>query len=183
MVLLFVVQFFLFILSFAMMTITAFPEIPPLIPLFVFFMITFAGIIQNVNFMPDFWIFMYRLSPFAYYAAGTISSQLHGRPVVCKRSETSIFDPPGNQTCGEYLAPFLELAPSTLNNPDATSQCEVCPIAVGDQFLVGVRMYWSERWRNYGVLWAFTAFNFSMALLLFYFIKVRAWKKKPTKGA
>jgi ATP-binding cassette subfamily G (WHITE) protein 2 (PDR) len=182
-VLLFCLQFMFYIQTLSHMLIAALPIFPPFMPALSFFLITFAGVIQPANLMPDFWIFMYRCSPLTYYAAGMIAVRLHDRPVECNRRETSIFDPPANQTCGEYLAPFLELAPSKLHNPDDTSECQVCPMQVADQFLAGSRMYWSERWQNYGILWAFCGINIIVAVASFYFVKVRVWNKKPTRGA
>lgn len=52
--------------------------------------------------LPQFWIFMYRVSPFTYYVSGISSTALHGRPDPCNDVELKVFDPPPGQTCGEY---------------------------------------------------------------------------------
>ena len=126
---------------------------------------------------------MYRVSPFTYWIGGMASTLLHGRPVECTASETSHFNPPPNQTCGQYLAPYLETAPGILQNPEATQNCQYCSLAVSDQFLAGSNIYYSERWRNWGIMWAFVGFNIFMAIMTYYLFRVAKWSKggKKTK--
>lgn len=55
------------------------------------------------------------------------------------------------QTCGEYLAKFVELSGGTLYNKGANSACEYCAMSTADQYLAGRRIHWSDRWRNCGI--------------------------------
>src|ERR1700744_5256765 len=78
----------------------------------------FNGVLQPPKALPGFWIFMYRVSPFTYLIGGWAGTGLADRPVVCAENELAIFDPPAGQTCGAYLAPYLEGgAPGSLLNP------------------------------------------------------------------
>lgn len=137
--------------------------------------IVFSGVLQTADALPGFWKFMYRVSPFTYWIGGIVATELHGRAIYCSSTETSVFDPPAGSTCGEYLAPLLSTAPGQLQNPNATSQCLYCPVSNADQLLAGSRIYWSERWRNFGVFWAYIVFDIFLATLLYYMFRVKKW--------
>lgn len=191
-VLLFCIQLLLYASSFAHMTIAAFPDAQTassVVTLLVFMSLTFCGVLQTADSLPGFWIFMYRVSPFTYWVSGIVATQLHGRPVTCSGDETSIFDPPSGQTCGEYLKPFLDQAPELLQNHDATEDCRYCSLSVADQYIAGSRIYWDDRWRNFGIMWAYILFNIFIAVLSYWLFRVKSWdrskgkKSKPEKAA
>lgn len=126
---------------------------------------------------------MYRVSPLTYWVAGIAATMLHDRPINCSETEVSVFDPPPSQTCGEYLAAYLTQAPGTLQNPEATADCRYCSLSVGDQFLEQSGISYSQRWRNFGILWAYIGFNVAGAVALYYLLRVRSTKaKKPSGG-
>lgn len=189
--LLFCIQLFVYAATFAQMTVAALRDAQTagaIVTLLTMMSLIFCGALQAPQALPGFWIFMYRVSPFTYWIDGMISTQLHGRQVTCSATETSVFDPPSGQTCGQYLAEYLTQAPGTLQNPDATSQCQYCSISVADQFLVGNGMSWEHRWRNFGIMWAFVIFNVFIAVLTYYLFRVHRWNagafsfKKNGKG-
>ncbi|CAH0055006.1 unnamed protein product [Clonostachys solani] len=188
-VLLFCIQLLLYASSFAQMTIAALPNAltaSSLVTLLVLMSLTFCGVLQTPTALPGFWIFMWRLSPFTYWISGIVSTQLHGRAIVCSEDETSIFNPPSRTTCEEYLKPFLEQAPGTLQNPSAREDCRYCPLRVADQYLAGSEIYYSERWRNYGIMWAYIIFNIFIAVVTYWMFRVKKWNfgsgKKPKGG-
>lgn len=97
-----------------------------------------------------------------YLVGGWAGTGLRGRSVTCSESESAIFDPPPGQTCLQYLTDFLNAgAPGQLYNPSATSACQYCPISSAEQFLAATSVYPSQRWRNFGIVWAFIVFNVS----------------------
>jgi ATP-binding cassette subfamily G (WHITE) protein 2 (PDR) len=110
-----------------------------------------------------------------------VSTLLHDRPVVCSSTETSHFDPPSGQTCGQYLADYLQTAPGVLQNPDATTNCQYCPLSSSDQFLAGSKIYYNERWRNFGIMFAFIGFNIAMAVLSYWAFRVAKWDTSKFK--
>lgn len=187
-VLLFIIQFFIYASAFAHMCIAAFPDVQTagaIVTLLVMFSLIFCGVLQTPDALPGFWIFMYRVSPFTYWIGGIVSTILHGRAVNCSATETSIFDPPSGQTCGEYLADFLKMAPGQLQNYNDTSKCRYCSLTVADQYIAGSNIFWSERWRNYGIFWAFIFFNFFVAVTSYYVFRVMKWDfggKKTSKA-
>ncbi|KAH7186610.1 ABC-2 type transporter-domain-containing protein [Fusarium oxysporum] len=175
-ILLFVIQLFIYASSFAHMTIAAMPDAQTaasIVTLLSLMSTIFSGVLQTPAALPGFWIFMYRVSPFTYWIGGIVSTALHGRQITCSEKETSEFNPPSGSTCGEYLEPFLQEAPGTLQNPNAREQCRYCSVSTADQYLAASQIYWSERWRNYGIFWAYIGFNIMMAIVLYYFFRVK----------
>ncbi|KAK4544573.1 hypothetical protein LTR36_004145 [Oleoguttula mirabilis] len=184
-VLLFSIEFFIYASSFAHLLIAALPDAQTAggIATTLFAMtLIFNGVMQSPTALPGFWIFMYRVSPLTYWVGGIASTMLHGRQVECSATEASTFNPPAGQTCQQYLAPYLTTAPGTLQNPDATSQCRYCSLSNADQFLAGSGIAWSDRWRNFGLMWVYIFFNIFGAVMLYYLFRVRGVSKKPSGG-
>ena len=50
-------------------------------------------------------------------------------------AELSVFNPPQGQTCGQYLADWLMVAPGQLYNPSATQDCQYCAFTNADQYM------------------------------------------------
>lgn len=101
------------------------------------------------------------------------------KPVRCRPEELSIFDPPINSTCGEYLAAYQRGIGSGTNllNPDATSRCEVCQYASGADFLRTLNLEnESYGWRNAGIVVAFVAGCYAMVYLMMK-LRTKATKK------
>lgn len=141
---------------------------------------------QTKDALPGFWIFMYRVSPFTYWVAGMAGTLLHGREVVCSSTEMSVLNPPAGQTCGEFFAAYLTQAPGQLQNPQATSGCQYCSLSTSDQFLTGTDIYYSQRWMNFGIFFAYIGFNLFAATALYYVFRVANLKsftlKKKSAG-
>ncbi|KAJ4291758.1 hypothetical protein N0V90_009653 [Kalmusia sp. IMI 367209] len=184
-VLLFAMQLLIYASSFAQMTIAALPDAQTasgIVTLLTFMSILFNGVLQSPSALPGFWVFMYRVSPFTYWIGGMCATLLHDRPVVCTDTEVSRFNPPSGQTCRQYLSDYLLNAPGVLQNPDATADCRYCSLRNSDQFLAGSNIFYSERWRNFGILWAFVIFNIFVAVLTYWAFRVAKWGKGSKKG-
>ncbi len=176
-VLLFLVQFFVWASTFAHMVVSALPDSEPAamlsILMFVLSML-FSGVLQPPNNMPSFWKFLWRLSPMTYWIGGVVSTGLHGRAVKCAAAELNILDPPAGMTCAAYLKLYLGTyhAPGYLLNPNATTACQYCPLSRVDQFLAQSDIYWTDRWRNFGFGMAYICFNVAMTVALYYLIRL-----------
>jgi ABC-type multidrug transport system permease subunit len=184
-VLLYCIQFYVYASTFAHMVIAAIPDTEtasPVVVLLFSMALTFCGVMQSPSALPGFWIFMYRVSPFTYWVGGMASTQLHDRNVVCSEAELSVFNPPANQTCYQYMAEYMKLAGGQLQNPDATSDCKFCSLTVADQYLAASEIEWSQRWRNFGIIWAYVVFNIFMATVLYYLFRVRKWDLSSIKA-
>ena len=54
--------------------------------------------------------------------------------------------------------------------------CEFCQYANGDEYAAGFNVYYSKKWEDYGVFWAYCAFNF-MVVFLSSWLFLGRWKK------
>ncbi|KAH9997170.1 ABC-2 type transporter-domain-containing protein, partial [Xylariaceae sp. FL0662B] len=148
----------------------------------------FCGVMVPRASLPGFWIFMYRVSPFTYIISAMLSNGVANHEVHCSDIELLRFNPPAGQTCQQYLGPFLELAGGDLYNPEATSACQFCTIANSNTFLESVDIYFSDRWRNLGLVWAYIVFNLGGALFFYWLARVpknfslkATWEKFTSK--
>ncbi|KAJ5780775.1 hypothetical protein N7457_005935 [Penicillium paradoxum] len=185
-VLVFCIVFFIYASTFTHMVIAGLPDeqtASAVVVLLFAMSLTFCGVMQPPDELPGFWIFMYRVSPFTYWVGGMASAQLHNRPVICSTAELAIFDPPSGQTCFQYLEKYVTAAGGQLLNGDATSGCEYCSLQVADQFLGSVNIFYSERWRNFGIMWAFIVFNVFMATVMYYLVRVKRWSSADMKAS
>ncbi|KAJ5116193.1 hypothetical protein N7456_000541 [Penicillium angulare] len=183
-VLLLCIQFFIYAGTFGQMAIAALPdaETASAIVVLLFAMsLTFCGVMQAPSALPGFWIFMYRVSPFTYWVSAMASTQVHGRQVVCSSDELSIFNPPSGQTCWDYLEKYATLAGGQVMNKNATSNCEYCAVEVADQYIAGSGIYFNEHWRNFGIVWAYIAFNIFIAVMTYYLFRVKRWNTAGIK--
>lgn len=133
--------------------------------------------------LPDFWIWMYRVSPLTYLVGAMLSVGLAHREVTCSPLELLHFQPLPNTSCQAYLAPYMSMAGGRLTNPDATDRCDFCPVATTDAYLANVNISYSDRWRNYGLFWIYIVFNVVGALALYWLARVpkRRNRIKPRK--
>jgi ATP-binding cassette subfamily G (WHITE) protein 2 (PDR) len=185
-VLLFCIVFFIYASTFTHMVIAGLPDeqtASAVVVLLFAMSLTFCGVMQPPSSLPGFWIFMYRVSPFTYWVGGMAGTQVHNRQVVCSTSELSIFNPPSGQTCMQYLQKYATAAGGQILNPEATSDCNYCPLTVADQSLAGSGIFYSQRWRNFGIMWAFIAFNIFMAVTMYYLMRVKRWNSAGIKDS
>ncbi|ERT01100.1 hypothetical protein HMPREF1624_02339 [Sporothrix schenckii ATCC 58251] len=140
----------------------------------------FCGVLATPDTMPRFWIFMYRLSPFTYLVSAMLSVGVANTEVQCAANEFLTFDPPSGQTCFEYMEAYMATAGGYLTNESARSGCNFCSIKFTNQALAGVQSFYSDRWRNFGILWAYIAFNICGALFIYWLTRVPK-KPKTTK--
>lgn len=114
----------------------------------------FCGVLATPETFPRFWIFLYRVSPFTYLAEvrprlpsesllppepasdldllepqGLLATAVGGTQVVCAAQELITFNPPGGQTCGDYMAPYIAVAGGSLVDapPRATASSASSP--------------------------------------------------------
>ncbi|KAJ5677168.1 uncharacterized protein N7477_002801, partial [Penicillium maclennaniae] len=172
--LLFIVQFYIFTSTFATFIISALPdaETGGTIATLMFIMtLTFNGVMQPPSALPGFWIFMYRVPSLTYSIAGITATGLHGRNIQCSTAELSVFNPPSGLTCGAYLNPYATAAGGQLYNPAATVDCQYCQLTNADHYLA------SSNISNAGVIsasiWAYIGFNIMGTVLMYYMFRVK----------
>jgi ABC-type multidrug transport system permease subunit len=84
------------------------------------------------------------------------------QPVVCSSVEYVTLHPPAGQTCGGYLQNYINSNGGYVLDPTSTSSCQFCTFATTDQLMgKNWNYFYSHRWRNVGVMIAFTILNVS----------------------
>jgi ABC-type multidrug transport system permease subunit len=145
----------------------------------------FCGVIASPSQFPRFWIFMYRVSPFTYLVSGMLSVGLAGNTVTCAQNEYVQFSPADGQTCYEYLSDYRAgggmgaLEPGNESNRET---CRLCSYTSTDVFLAGINSSYDDRWRNFGILWAFIIFNIFAAIGLYWLARVPKKQKKEKEN-
>ena len=132
----------------------------------------FCGVLAGPVQLPGFWIFMYRISPFTYLVDGMLSTGLANQRITCSAIEVTQFNPPPNQTCGEYMAQYIQNLGGYVENPDATSACSFCSADNTNTYLRQLSSSYTTRWRNFGIMWAFIVFNIAAALFFYWLARV-----------
>lgn len=124
---------------------------------------------------------MYRVNPFTYVIEGFLGTSLANAEVHCDTSEFVTFVSPNNTTCKDFMAPYMASAGGYLLDPNAQNgaDCQFCPINNTNQFLQAVNVDFGNRWRDFGLLWAYCIFNIAVAIGLYWLVRVP--KQKKTK--
>jgi ATP-binding cassette subfamily G (WHITE) protein 2 (PDR) len=126
--------------------------------------------------------FVYWLSPFTYVTSGFLSTGLSGNRVVCVANELLTIQPPAGQTCGAYMADYFAVSTGYLVNESATADCQICSISYTDDFLASVGVYYSDAWRNLGLIFFFVVFNTFAAVGIYWWARVpKEQKEKKVK--
>jgi ATP-binding cassette subfamily G (WHITE) protein 2 (PDR) len=179
-ILLIVVAAFLFASTLAHLLIAGCPndEIAGAIAtLLSIFLYAFNGILVGPKILPRFWIFMYRVNPFTYLVSSFMAAALGQAPAYCAETEFQKFDTPNNQTCGQYMENYISMAGGYLRDAQSSDQCQYCQIDNTDQFLKSISSDWNTRWRDFGLLWIYIAFNIAGAIFVYWLCRVPKTKK------
>ncbi|KAK2775830.1 hypothetical protein FQN53_002962 [Emmonsiellopsis sp. PD_33] len=188
-VMLFIWASMIFAGSFAQMTIAALDNdqiAAAVANLLTIMLYAFCGILASPSYLPRFWIFMYRMNPFTYLVAGLLSTSIGEAAARCAANEYLRFEPPANQTCGEYMASYIEAAGGYLLNPGTvlaggngqTGLCEYCRVGSTDEYLDSIGVSFATRWRDLGILLVFVVFNIATAMGVYWAARVARRNRK-----
>ncbi|KAF8321131.1 putative ABC multidrug transporter [Clavulina sp. PMI_390] len=110
-------------------------------PAFLAIFASFSGVLVPYGQITAFWRYwLYYINPWSYLLGGQVFFSMRDIPVVCTAKEYAVFSPPMNQTCGEYMAPFFQVATGYINNPNATSNCQYCEYSIGNEYLAHINL-------------------------------------------
>lgn len=140
-----------------------------------------ASVLATPAVLPRFWIFMYRVSPFNYLVSAMLSTGIANTKVTCSSIELAVFNPPSGQTCGEYMSNYISANGGAVYNPNATSACEFCSVTNTDTFLKSLFINYSDRWRNFGLMWVYIVTNIVGCILLYWLVRVPKKSNKKQK--
>lgn len=131
----------------------------------------FCGVLATEDSLPGFWKFMIVVSPFRYMISGMLATAVANTEVICAANEIVTLQP-YNTTCKEYLQHYVDQVGGSILNNDATKDCQLCPISDTNTYLAGVNSHYSERWRNFGILWVYVIFNIVAAMFVYWLARV-----------
>lgn len=139
-------------------------------PLILSVLTCFCGVLVPYAQIQPFWRYwLYYLNPFNYLMGSMLVFTTFDVQVECKQNELAIFDTPGNQTCGEYLADYMQGlgARTNLLNPGASSGCEVCQYRTGADYLYTLNLNdYYYGWRNAAIVALFSISSYACVYLL-----------------
>jgi ABC-type multidrug transport system permease subunit/ABC-type multidrug transport system ATPase subunit len=141
----------------------------------------FCGVLASPTTLPGFWIFMYRVSPFTYLVSGVMSTGLANTKVVCADIEYLHFNPPSGETCASYMNDYINSYGGYLLDANASTNCSFCSLSSTNAFLADVSSYYSQRWRNFGLMFVYIGFNVVGAIFFYWLVRVPKNSKKAKK--
>lgn len=179
-------MFFLLASTFTHMIIAGLPDSDTaagILNLIFIMMFAFCGVLAGPNVLPRFWIFMYRVNPFTYVVEGFLGTTLANAPVTCAANEILDFKPTNGSTCSEFLSAYITEHGGYLNggSGSSTTECHYCPMASTNSFLKLININFDNRWRDFGLLWAYVLFNCAAAVAIYWLVRVP--KKSKSKKA
>ncbi|KAK8129017.1 ABC transporter CDR4 [Apiospora sp. TS-2023a] len=138
----------------------------------------FCGVLAGPATLPGFWIFMYRVSPFTYFASAMLSTGLANTAVTCSAAELVKFNPPAGSTCGTYLDKYVSTVGGYIVDKGATTACQYCPMATTNAFLAQLNSSYDTRWRDFGIGMVYIVFNIAASLFLYWLVRMPKGKKE-----
>lgn len=172
---LYLVVFMIFAATYSVMVIAPFETAQAggnLSNVFFTFMLIFCGVIATKQQLPGFWHWMLVVSPFKYIVSGVLATGVANAKIVCASNEFVYMEPYPNQTCQQYLGAYISSQGGYLTNPDALSNCQMCPQSSTNTYLAGIGSYYKNRWTYFGVIWVYIAFNIVAAIFFYWLARV-----------
>ena len=117
---------------------------------------------------------MYYANPSTYWIGGMLAATLDGIQVRCAPTETALFNPPPGNSCQSYMDAFPQVS-GYLVNGKATSNCEYCPYKTGNEYLSTLNIQADEKWRDFGIFFAFCISNWALVYFFIYTVRILGW--------
>ncbi|PYH49460.1 putative ABC multidrug transporter [Aspergillus saccharolyticus JOP 1030-1] len=142
-------------------------------------MYAFCGILATPDALPGFWIFMYRVNPLTYLVSSLLSTTLGDAPMHCADNEVLSFFAPSGMSCGDYMQAYRSVNGGYVLNPNArgSEQCKFCSYDSTNQYLASLQIQFSDRWRDFGLLWVYIVVNTVGAIAFYWTFRVPKGKK------
>lgn len=121
---------------------------------------------------------MYRVSPQTYLMNGLATAGVSNTKVTCSSTDSLYIDnlPPNGSSCGEYLEAYAVVARGYIVNPNATANCQYCPVSETNDLLGTFDMAKDTVWRNVGLVAVYVVFNI---FITFGFYRLARAPKNP----
>ncbi|KAJ5506588.1 CDR ABC transporter [Penicillium expansum] len=133
-----------------------------LVPTFFTFIVSFCGVLVPYAALPHFWqSWMYWLTPFHYLLEGFLGVVVHNVPIRCIEREEAHFSAPAGMNCQEYAGSYAQKAGGYVRDA-GNGMCSFCQYSTGDQYAKSLNVFYSHKWRSYGIFWGYIFFNFAL---------------------
>jgi len=117
---------------------------------------------------------MYYVNPSTWWLGGVLAAVLGNFPIQCTEGETTLFNPPPNETCGTYANTLVaQMGAGYITNPDATTNCGYCQYANGNEYLATLNISPGDKWRDFGIFLAFVISNWALVYFFIYTVRVK----------
>ncbi|KAL4926440.1 ABC drug exporter AtrF [Aspergillus undulatus] len=156
----------------------SFTVISNVLPFFFVMTGLFNGVVRPYTDYPVFWKYwMYYVNPVTWWIRGAISAVFPSVTIQCSTAESTHFNPPPGQTCGNYALNFVNniAGAGYLTNPDATSDCQYCQYANGTEYMSTLNVKTDDKWHSFGIFLAFTIINWLLVYFFIYTVRVKKW--------
>ncbi|KAL4785058.1 ABC-2 type transporter-domain-containing protein [Aspergillus varians] len=134
-------------------------------PLVIGILVFFCGVYVPYSEIQEVWRYwLYYLNPFNYLMGSMLVFTTFDAPVHCEWNEFAVFNTPHGQTCGAYLAEYMQGLGSRTNlvNPDDTQVCRVCQYRTGSDYLytLNLKEYYYG-WRDAAIVALFAVSSYA----------------------
>ncbi|KAF8593779.1 hypothetical protein BDV93DRAFT_612111 [Ceratobasidium sp. AG-I] len=75
------------------------------------------------------------------------------------------------------MSQYISNAGGYLLNPAGSANCQFCSRNSTDVFLSGFNMSFDNRWRDLGLMFAYTIFNVFLIFACTYVFRIRRWRR------
>jgi ABC-type multidrug transport system permease subunit len=139
-------------------------------PLVIGILVFFCGVYVPYSQIQEVWRYwLYYLNPFNYLMGSMLVFTTFDVPVHCGRNEFAVFNTPDGQSCGEYLADYMQGLGSRTNllNPNDTQDCRVCPYRTGSDYLYTMNLKgYYYGWRDAAIVALFAISSYACVYAL-----------------
>ena len=119
---------------------------------------------------------MYWVNPSTYWLGGVLAATLGNFPIECAEGESTIFNPPPGQTCGDYAGRLVQnMGQGYITNPGASADCGYCQYGNGNEYLRTINVSPADKWRDFGVFLAFCISNWALVYFFIYVVRVKGF--------
>ncbi|KAF8235559.1 hypothetical protein L208DRAFT_1457957 [Tricholoma matsutake] len=144
------------------------------------YVLLFNGVLQPFPQL-GWWKWMFYITPYTYFTESLLGQAIAHQPVVCSTEEYVTLYPPSGQTCGSFLQNYINRTGGYVLDPSSTSSCQFCTFATTDQLMgKNWNFFYHHRWRNVGVMIAFTILNIGSIYILTYLFRIRTGSLLPS---
>jgi len=118
------------------------------------------------------------VSPLTYLIGGMAVAGLADTSINCTPLELLTIKTPSDQTCGQYLGPYVQNFGGRVLNADVKGERLFCPVAETNDALAALGFSYGQRWRDLGFMLVYVTFNVAGAFFIYWLARSRKWRRR-----